>query len=42
MFEILANNRKKAVGGSDFEINLKNELKGKSIAIECKKWIEKK
>ena len=42
MFEILANNRKKAVGGSDFEINLKNELKGKSIAIECKKWIEEK
>jgi len=42
MFEILANNRKKAIGGSDFEINLKNELKGKSIAIECKKWIEEK
>ena len=42
MFEILANNRKRAVGGSDFEINLKNELKGKSIARECKKWIEEK
>lgn len=42
MFEILANNRKKAVGGSDFEINLKNELKGKSIAKECRKWIEQK
>ena len=42
MFEILANNRKKAVGGSDFEINLKNELKGKSIARECRKWIKEK
>jgi SNF2 family DNA or RNA helicase len=42
MFEILANNRKKAIGGSDFEINLKNELKGRSIAKECKKWIEEK
>ncbi len=42
MFEILANNRKKAIGGSDFEINLKNELRGKSIAKECKKWIEDK
>lgn len=27
MFEIYANNIKKAVGGSEFEINLKNELK---------------
>ena len=42
MFEILANKRKKAVSGSDFEINLKNELKGKYIAKECKKWIEEK
>ena len=41
-FEINANFRKKAISGSDFEINLKNELKGKAIAKECKKWIEKK
>jgi len=42
MFEINSNNRKKAIGGSDFEINLKNELKGRVIAKECKKWIENK
>lgn len=41
-FEINSNNRKKAISGSDFEINLKNELKGKAIAQECKKWIEAK
>jgi len=32
----------KSISGSIFEINLKNELKGKSVARECKKWIEKK
>ncbi len=42
LFEILANNRQKSVSGSDFEINLKNELKGRAIAKECRKWIEKK
>lgn len=42
LFEILANNRKRATVGSDFEINLKNELKGRAIAQECKKWIENK
>lgn len=41
LFEINANSRKKAVNGSDFEINLKNELKGRAIAKECKKWIDK-
>ncbi|MBI9060152.1 MAG: DEAD/DEAH box helicase family protein [Labilibaculum sp.] len=41
-FQINSNNRKKAISGSAFEINLKNELKGKSIAKECKKWIEQK
>lgn len=41
-FEINSNRRKKAISGSDFEINLKNELKGKAIARECKKWIERK
>ncbi|MGO3181858.1 MAG: helicase-related protein [Aequorivita sp.] len=40
MFEILANDRKKSISGSRFEINLKNELKGKAIAKECRKWIE--
>jgi len=42
LFEIHANNRKKAISGSDFEINLKNELKGRAIAKECKQWIEQK
>ena len=41
-FYINSNNRKRAIGGSSFEINLKNELKGKAIAKECKKWIEQK
>ncbi|RLA67993.1 MAG: ATP-dependent helicase [Epsilonproteobacteria bacterium] len=41
-FEINASNRKKAISGSDFEINLKNELKGRKVAKECKAWIEKK
>lgn len=41
-FKINADNRKKAIGGSEFEINLKNELKGRAIAKECKQWIEKK
>ena len=41
-FQIHANFRQKAISGSEFEINLKNELKGKAIAKECKKWIEKK
>ncbi len=41
-FQINSNNIKKAISGSAFEINLKNELKGKSIARECKKWIEAK
>jgi SNF2 family DNA or RNA helicase len=41
-FEINSNLRKKAISGSDFEINLKNELKGKAIAEECKEWIEEK
>jgi hypothetical protein len=41
-FEINSNLRKKAISGTDFELNLKNELKGKAIAKECKKWIEEK
>lgn len=42
MFEIQSSNIKRAISGSEFEINLKNELKGKAIARECKKWIESK
>lgn len=42
IFEIHANNIKKAISGSEFEINLKNELKWRAIAKECKKWIEVK
>lgn len=41
-FNINSNLRKKAVSGSEFEINLRNELKGKAIAKECQKWIEAK
>ena len=42
MFEITSNNIKKSIGWTNFEINLKNKLKWKAIAKECKKWIEKK
>lgn len=41
-FEINANNRKKAISGTEFEINLKNEMKGRAIARECRAWIEQK
>lgn len=41
-FEINAAIRQRSISGSEFEINLKNELKGKAIAKECKKWIEQK
>ena len=42
LFEINSSNRKKAISGSGFEINLKNELKGRTIAKECKAWCDKK
>lgn len=42
LFEIKSENIKKSISWSDFEINLKNELKWRSIAKECKKWIEDK
>lgn len=32
----------RAVAGTDFEINLKNELKGRSVAKETQRWIEQK
>lgn len=41
-FSINSINTQKQIAGSDFEINLKNELKGRNIAKECKTWIEKK
>jgi len=41
-FEINSNSRKRAIGGTDFEINLKNKLEGKVVAKECKEWIVKK
>lgn len=41
LFEI-SNTVQKAISGSEFEINLKNELKGRSIAKECRKWCEQK
>ncbi len=41
-FQINTNTLQKAISGSDFEIKLKNKLKGKSIAKECKKWIDEK
>lgn len=42
LFQINSISRQKAISGTQFEINLKNELKGKAIAKECKKWIEQK
>lgn len=41
-FQINTYLRQKSISGSEFEINLKNELKGKAIAKECKQWIEQK
>jgi len=41
-FEINSLSRQKSISGSDFEINLKNELKGRTIAKECRKWCEQK
>ena len=41
-FSINSTNTQKAISGSSFEINLKNELKGRNIAKECKSWIKEK
>lgn len=41
-FKINPNISQKSIGGSEFELNLKNELKGRAIAKECRKWIEQK
>lgn len=42
LFEINSKTREKSISGSDFEVKLKNELNGKSIAAECAEWIKKK
>ena len=42
LFEINCRNREKSISGSEFEVKLKNELTGKSIAKECGEWIKKK
>lgn len=42
LFEINSKAREKSLSGSSFEVKLKNELNGKSIASECTKWIKKK
>lgn len=41
-FQLNPSSIQKSISGTEFEINLKNELKGKGIAKECKKWIEQK
>lgn len=41
-FEINTNKAIQSISGSEFEIHLKNEMKGRAIAKECKQWIEKK
>lgn len=42
LFEIHSRNREKSLSGSPFEVKLKNELNGKSIAQECGEWIKRK
>ncbi len=42
LFAINTSNREKSISGSAFEINLKNELKGRHIAKECRVWCEQK
>ena len=41
-FEINSKTREKSLSGSEFEVKLKNELNGKSIASECAEWIKRK
>ena len=42
IFELDSFKREKSIGGSDFEIKLKNKLNGKAIARECAEWIKRK
>jgi len=41
-FEINNYRREKSLGGSEFEIKLKNKLNGRAIAKECAEWIKRK
>lgn len=41
-FEINTTKSIQSISWSDFEIHLKNEMKWRAIAKECKKWIENK
>lgn len=42
IFELDSFKREKSIGGSEFEIKLKNKLNGKAIARECAEWIKRK
>ena len=42
LFEINTPKIRDTLSGTEFEINLKNELKSGFIARECRKWIEEK
>lgn len=42
LFELDNLKREKSIGGSEFEIKLKNKLNGKAIAKECSQWIKEK
>lgn len=42
VFEINNKTREKSISGSPFEVKLKNELNGKSVAQECANWIKSK
>jgi len=42
VFELENFKREKCIGGSEFEIKLKNKLNGKVVAKECAKWIREK
>lgn len=42
LFELDNLQREKSIGGSEFEIKLKNKLNGKAVARECAQWIKDK
>lgn len=42
IFAIQSDKRKRAISGTEFEINLKNEMTGRAIARECRDWIKNK
>ena len=41
-FTLHQTNIEKSISGTAFEIHLKNELKGRTIAKECRAWVEQK